>query len=323
MSTSTTPCPRAGCANSSKLNCEVLHDELAFEVRWAVAEDSIVVQLVAKLEDGEYMSFGISGDKHHSQMVGGDVAVAWVDKGTLKGEAVDYYLDAKSQCAGENTNSVKLMNSVLANGYSIVTYQRTLKAADELDLPVLTNQSQPIIWAIGPLNSRNEVSYHHHFTKGDKFIEFGRPPVWNCPRSEGEEEHHPEPPRKEHHKEPVRESIPAIECYEPADGVFYAQMGPTGGKQGYSAITGKDEEGSLGRSLPSSATSRQMACSTPRWDLPAASKGTPPSLVRMKSEPWEIPAIECYEPADGVFYAQIGPTGGKQGYSAITGKDEV
>lgn len=36
----------------SKLNCEVLLDELAFEVRWAVAGDSIVLQLVAKL--GEY-----------------------------------------------------------------------------------------------------------------------------------------------------------------------------------------------------------------------------------------------------------------------------
>lgn len=46
------------------------------------------------------MSFGISGDSAHSQMVGGDVAVAWVDKNTLKGYAVDYYLDAKSQCAG-------------------------------------------------------------------------------------------------------------------------------------------------------------------------------------------------------------------------------
>lgn len=46
------------------------------------------------------MSFGISGDPHHSQMVGGDVAVAWVDKATLKGAAEDYYLDAKSQCAG-------------------------------------------------------------------------------------------------------------------------------------------------------------------------------------------------------------------------------
>lgn len=33
----------------SKLNCEVLYDDLAFEVRWAVAGDSIILQLVAKL----------------------------------------------------------------------------------------------------------------------------------------------------------------------------------------------------------------------------------------------------------------------------------
>lgn len=33
----------------SKLNCEVLWDDLAFEVRWAVAGDSIVLQLVSKL----------------------------------------------------------------------------------------------------------------------------------------------------------------------------------------------------------------------------------------------------------------------------------
>lgn len=37
----------------SKLNCEVLDDTLAFELRWAVAGDSIVVQLVGKL--GEYI----------------------------------------------------------------------------------------------------------------------------------------------------------------------------------------------------------------------------------------------------------------------------
>ncbi|KAG6456795.1 hypothetical protein O3G_MSEX009954 [Manduca sexta] len=91
---------RRDCVLQSKLNCEVLLDELAFEARWAVAGDSIVIQLVAKLEDGEYMSFGISGDPHHSQMVGGDVAVAWLNQTTLKGNAVDYYLDAKSQCAG-------------------------------------------------------------------------------------------------------------------------------------------------------------------------------------------------------------------------------
>ncbi|XP_050674870.1 protein Skeletor, isoforms D/E isoform X2 [Leptidea sinapis] len=38
-----------------------------------------------------------------------------------------------------------------------------------------------------------------------------------------------------------------------------------------------------------------------------------------KAVPWEIPGIQCYEPPDGVFYAQMGPTGGKQGYPAITG----
>ena len=34
---------------------------------------------------------------------------------------------------------------------------------------------------------------------------------------------------------------------------------------------------------------------------------------------WFIPPIQCNEPEDGVFYAQIGPTGGKNGYSSITG----
>ncbi|CAH1641352.1 unnamed protein product [Spodoptera littoralis] len=257
-----------GVSPQSKLNCEVLYDELAFEVRWAVAGDSIVLQLVAKLEDGEYMAFGVSGDNQKTQMVGGDPAVAWVDKRTLKGYAEDYYLDAKSQCAGvrgscpderlvDNTNSIRLLNAALVNGYSIVTYQRSLKAADELDRAVLTNGSQAIIWAIGPLNSRNEVSYHPHFTKGDKLIEFGRPPVWNCPMPEEDDaaapaapppslpapqpaqviKANPVPPPKPVPKA-VPWEIPAIQCYEPPDGVFYAQMGPTGGKQGYSAITG-------------------------------------------------------------------------------------
>lgn len=52
------------------------------------------------VENREYMSFGISGDEGRSQMVGGDVVVAWVDKETLKGYAEDYYLEAKSQCSG-------------------------------------------------------------------------------------------------------------------------------------------------------------------------------------------------------------------------------
>ncbi|XP_049880584.1 protein Skeletor, isoforms B/C isoform X2 [Pectinophora gossypiella] len=268
-----------GVSPQSKLNCEVLFDELAFEVRWAVAGDSIVLQLVAKLEDGEYMSFGVSGSAEHSQMVGGDVAVAWVDKQTLKGYAQDYYLDAKSQCAGvrgscpderlgEKTNSIRLLNAALVNGYSIVTYQRSLRAADELDRAVLTNASQPVIWAIGPLNSRAEVSYHHHFTKGDRFIEFGRPPLWNCPMPEGEDE-----PR-------VTTQAP------PRD----RQRSPDSQKQ-------KEQTGGT--------------------EIKPNPVPTPKPVPRVT--PWDIPGIQCYEPPDGVFYAQMGPTGGKQGYSAITG----
>lgn len=46
------------------------------------------------------MSFGVSGNELKSEMIGGDVAVVWVDKNSLKGYADDYYLDDKSQCSG-------------------------------------------------------------------------------------------------------------------------------------------------------------------------------------------------------------------------------
>lgn len=79
------------------------------------------------------------------------------------------------------------LNAAMVNGYSIVTYQRPLKASDELDLPILTNRSQAIIWAIGPLNELREVSFHSNYLKTDRFIDFGRPPAWNCPMPDQEQ----------------------------------------------------------------------------------------------------------------------------------------
>ncbi|XP_026301104.1 protein Skeletor, isoforms B/C isoform X3 [Apis mellifera] len=260
-----------GVSPQSKLNCEVLEDRLAFEVRWAVAGDSIVAQLVGKLDDGQYMAFGLSADPERSSMVGGDAVVAWVDKQTLQGYAVDYFLDAKSQCSGgrgscpdtriqENTNSIRLLNAALVDGYSIVTYQRPLKTNDELDHQILTNRSQPIIWAVGPLNERQEVSFHSDYLKTDRFIDFGRPPIWNCPVPDHEpsqiftDQNDDKPDQQQlvaTTRRPYRTpatpapapktgawEIPPIQCNEPEDGVLYAQMGPTGGKHGYPAITG-------------------------------------------------------------------------------------
>ena len=37
------------CDVQAKLNCEVLWDDLALEVRWAVAGETIVLQLVGKI----------------------------------------------------------------------------------------------------------------------------------------------------------------------------------------------------------------------------------------------------------------------------------
>ena len=93
---------------------KVLDEKIGFEVRWAIAGKSIVTQLVAKLNEGQYMAFGLSGEPDRSRydiylkkeliqalfacpidtfdnlfvikmmnyrcrMVGGDVTVTWMD----------------------------------------------------------------------------------------------------------------------------------------------------------------------------------------------------------------------------------------------------
>nr|QUP51775.1 knickkopf 3 [Locusta migratoria] len=282
-----------GVSAQSKLNCEVLHEDLALEARWAIAGDSIVIQLVGKVEPGDYMSFGLSGHPERSRMVGGDVAVAWVDHATLAGGADDYFLGAKSQCSGgtgscpdhrirEGTSSVRLLNAALVNGYSIVTYQRSLRAHDELDLPVFTNQSQPVIWAVGPLNERRETSFHHSFNKHDVLIDFGRPPRWNCPLPD---------------TDAPRATTPAATSIT---------TGAPSRRRGSSRST----------AAATTTTEEPPATQPPRRST--RPRATPAPVAKV-SDPWHIPAIQCYEPEDGVFYAQMGPTGGKRGYSAITG----
>lgn len=173
----------------------------------------------------------------------------------------------------------------MVNGYSIVTYQRPLRATDKFDLPIVANQSQAIAWAIGPLNQRLEVSYHSLYARQTKLIQFGREPLWNCPLSESEMkmmadvEDEPElyspPNRYEQNSRPVQQQPEQFQNFaEPQDADRRAQS----------------------------------------QSVPARVPQTP------RNKYWEIPPVECYEPEDGVFYAQMGPTGGKQGYPAITGE---
>ena len=46
---------------------QVLDENIGYEVRWAIAGKSIVTQLVARLEDEQYMAFGLSGEQDRSR----------------------------------------------------------------------------------------------------------------------------------------------------------------------------------------------------------------------------------------------------------------
>jgi len=187
-------------------------------------------------------------------MVGGDVVVSWLDQASGRGVASDYFLNAKAQCQGGQgacpddrirgaSGNVRLLNAALINEFTMLTFQRPLRAVDRNDLPIYTNGSQAVIWAIGPVNSQGETSYHNLRVKGDMFMDFGRTPKWNCPLPEDQNVNkrrlqggaNTPPPAPQHASAWY---IPPIPCYEPADGVFYAQIGPTGGKNGYNSITG-------------------------------------------------------------------------------------
>jgi len=186
-------------------------------------------------------------------MIGGDVTVAWMDHNSGKGYAEDYYLDAKSQCAGSRgscpdsniplgKNDVKLLNSAVINEFTMLTYRRPLARDDQYDTSIATNQSHAVIWAMGPINSKGEVSYHQKRINQKLLVDFGRIPKWNCPIAGQPNRGSKKPSRVQEPKKAPKSAkpwyVPPIQCHEPADGVFFAQIGPTGGNAGYPAITG-------------------------------------------------------------------------------------
>ena len=52
----------------------------------------------------------------------------------------------------------RLLNSAVINDFTMLTFRQPLLAGDRFDKPILTNTSQPVIWAIGPVNSKVNLS---------------------------------------------------------------------------------------------------------------------------------------------------------------------
>lgn len=71
------------------------------QVKWRVEGDSVFIELSGRIEESEYMAFGISGYQGRPQMQGADVVVAFYDNRTRSFRAEDYYMSHLSQCDGK------------------------------------------------------------------------------------------------------------------------------------------------------------------------------------------------------------------------------
>lgn len=187
----------------------------------------------------------------------------------------------------------------MVNGFSIVTYQRPLKASDRFDLQIHTNRSQAIVWAIGPLNDRTETSYHNKVLRQTRLINFGRQPTWNCPVPDSEKKdfEHDNVDTSDEEEKPTSEKFTQTANRRGSETYFSENKPGQQEQQGLYEVVQKP--------VAQTPKPKPRPIATPR---PAAKEGA-----------WQIPPIQCFEPEDGVFYAQMGPTGGKQGYPAITG----
>lgn len=68
---------------------------------WEVMDDFIVIELVGRIREDQYMAFGISGSHGHPQMIGADVVVAFYDRRQRRFRAEDYYMSSLAQCDGK------------------------------------------------------------------------------------------------------------------------------------------------------------------------------------------------------------------------------
>lgn len=89
---------------SSLPNCRQLHKD--FRISWEVFGPQITIQLAGQVMEDEYMSFGISGSDSSSQMMGSDVAVAYIDG--ARGYVVDYNITSLAPVDITNTFSTNL-----------------------------------------------------------------------------------------------------------------------------------------------------------------------------------------------------------------------
>ncbi|XP_055676424.1 protein Skeletor, isoforms B/C isoform X2 [Lutzomyia longipalpis] len=227
-------------------NCrEMLGGRL--QVQWEIQGDNVVVDLFGRIKEDQYMAFGLSGTQGRSQMVGGDVVVAFYDTSRRIFWAEDYYLSSLSQCDGKNgvcpdrriggRNDVIMISGERKNGVTRVRYTRPLQTNEPInDRAIPLDREISVIGAIGPLNSGKEANAHLHngmdATVDDIQINFSLKNDHSCVASIYDLK-----------EESTLKPWPQMTIIGDENNVINAKIGPTGGKRGYTAITGNPSWG--------------------------------------------------------------------------------
>jgi hypothetical protein len=232
-------------------NCEPLYEDV--QVRWKVDGDNLAVELIGRIDDSIYMSFGISGSDDRTNMVGADTVVCDEFEGEFR--ALDYYMESRGQCSngqgvcpdGANglTDDISAVSGERAEdaGLTIVRYSRpliptnldALVGAQTVDRAISADPgvSTFVVWAVGPIDDDAGMPFFHSiaFPSEDVSIEFGRIVVDNCESLMvgGEEEE--------------AEIIPFLRPFITETLEFTARIGPSASPRGYAAITGQDAWG--------------------------------------------------------------------------------
>ncbi|XP_049534032.1 protein Skeletor, isoforms B/C [Anopheles darlingi] len=242
--TTTSTIVTQGTSKPTNVNCrELIKGKL--NVMWEVMDDYIVIELIGRISEEQYMAFGISGSHGHPQMIGADVVVAFYDRKLRRFRAEDYYMSSLAQCDGRlgvcpderigGRNDVEILSGDRSHGVTKIKYRRLLQTNEAVnDRAYPLDRQISVIAAIGPLNSREEANSHSHtgteVTVDDVQIDFSAKNDHMC--------------------------TDAIDNYQPEDGpkpwptrtilgekVITARIGPTGGSRGYTPITGNPSWG--------------------------------------------------------------------------------
>ncbi|CAN7984304.1 unnamed protein product, partial [Ixodes hexagonus] len=226
-------------------NCETILP-YRLQVAWKLESNSIVFELRTTLMGKEWAAFGISGDKDKNQMVGGDVAVVYLEGSSNKVKLEDYYLGSKAQCSTtsggacpdtspqlQGTNDLTEVSSKYENGILTVVYSRPLATNDRYDKTITPAGDTTVIAALGPLAKEppGVVLYHTtYWTKSKTTLKLNRQAQNNCPALKSSQA--PGMPKDESQFGGrdilTREGVTT----------FTARIGPTGGSRGYEKITG-------------------------------------------------------------------------------------